>query len=190
MISRWCGIAFQKPDAYCSMDLLQFDIKLEPYPSQPEGKMQLGIEAWINGQEVTPWWNLPLDFDALRESIWNDGAYFIWTCSCGIPECAGLKQPIRVVHSTDRISWLGAPPPIAAFGELHFDKQEYAKAIHRALEQRDYRAGILRAQGEPFDIVAHTASDRGWYEGDVIETTPKFLNKSKPKGPAPKNRRK
>ncbi len=163
------------------MDILQFDIKFERYPTEPEGKLHLGIEAWINGQEVAPWWHLPLDFDALKESAVVYGAYFFWTCSCGHPECAGLREGIQVVHSKDLISWISPPAPIADFGDLHFDRVAYKQAIDRALAQRDYQADLHHANGQVFEFVAHRAEDRGWYEGESVVVPPRFLTKVRPK---------
>jgi hypothetical protein len=86
-----------------------------------------------------------------------------------------------VVHSEALISWIGSPAPIAAFGDLHFDRVAYKQAIDRALAQRDYQADLHHANGETFEFVAHRAVDRGWYEGESVVVPPRFLAKVRPK---------
>ena len=40
-----------------------------------------------------------VDLNQLRSSLDDNGTFFIWTCSCGTPGCAGLFHGIRVSHS-------------------------------------------------------------------------------------------
>lgn len=40
-----------------------------------------------------------IDLNQLRSSLDENGNFFIWTCSCGSPGCAGLFNGIHVIHS-------------------------------------------------------------------------------------------
>ena len=46
-----------------------------------------------------------VDLSQLRSSLEEDGTFFIWTCSCGAPGCAGLFNGVRVKHTNDDTSW-------------------------------------------------------------------------------------
>lgn len=46
-----------------------------------------------------------IDLNQLRTSIEEDGTYFIWTCSCGAPGCAGRFHGVHVIHSNDETIW-------------------------------------------------------------------------------------
>lgn len=46
-----------------------------------------------------------IDVDAFMKSLEQDGEFFIFSCCCGIPECAGWKRGIEVLHSEKSIQW-------------------------------------------------------------------------------------
>ena len=46
-----------------------------------------------------------VDLNELKSSLDDNGTFFIWTCSCGAPGCAGLFDGIRVTHSDGVTSW-------------------------------------------------------------------------------------
>ena len=47
-----------------------------------------------------------VDLNQLEESLDNDGTYFIWTCSCGAPGCAGLFDGVVVKHVDGKTTWI------------------------------------------------------------------------------------
>lgn len=57
-----------------------------------------GEQAEINDLEY-------VDLLHLRSSLDENGTFFIWTCSCGAPGCAGLFEGVRVTHSDGVTSW-------------------------------------------------------------------------------------
>jgi hypothetical protein len=162
------------------MDDLRLEIKFERPPSQPEGKFVLAVEGSINGLPIASFEVYPLDLDALKASSVCAGDYYIWTCSCGIPACAGFYHPIVVVHGAETISWLGAPRPIDQLGDLQFDKQAYVQEVNRALQQMKYYAHLYRAQGEPFEFALGTAEDLFWRKEDRVDAS------ALGRGPSPK----
>ncbi|MCO6046764.1 hypothetical protein NG895_22940 [Aeoliella sp. ICT_H6.2] len=46
-----------------------------------------------------------IDLAQLKSSLNNDGTFFIWTCSCGAPGCAGMFDGVRVSHRGDVTNW-------------------------------------------------------------------------------------
>jgi hypothetical protein len=72
-----------------------------------------------------------VDLSALEQSIRQSGEFFIVTCLCGIPACAGIKQGIEVRHGETSTHWI-----VRGLGEtqtFYFDRQEYEAAIRRGI---------------------------------------------------------
>jgi hypothetical protein len=47
----------------------------------------------------------PLDLLQLRTSCVRPGRYFIWTCDCGCPGCAGRSRGVWVSHHDGLADW-------------------------------------------------------------------------------------
>ncbi len=46
-----------------------------------------------------------VDLIQLRSSLDESGTFFIWTCSCGAPGCAGRFDGVQVSHSDGITTW-------------------------------------------------------------------------------------
>lgn len=46
-----------------------------------------------------------VDLDQLESSLTENGTFFIWTCSCGAPGCAGLFDGVLVAHEGENTTW-------------------------------------------------------------------------------------
>lgn len=46
-----------------------------------------------------------LDFEMLKMSLKIDGDYFLFNCSCGIPQCAGYSEGIRTSSNDFFVYW-------------------------------------------------------------------------------------
>lgn len=109
----------------------------------------------INGKNIAP--KNPIDLRQLAKSCQLSGEFFIVTCGCGEPGCAGIEDGIRVSHFTDRICWI-VPEPISVsnltdeeyklhrskptFLQYTFDPASYLSAV---------QAGIREAKSMLFD---------------------------------------
>jgi len=72
-----------------------------------------------------------IDYRALVCSAQAPGGYFIFTCGCGEPGCAGLQAPVEVEHRNDQIFWhMTDPEPERWFT---FGKDQYREAIEAGL---------------------------------------------------------
>jgi len=56
------------------------------------------------------YYELAADLRELEKSAEGDGEFFILTCSCGEPRCAGIRQGIQVSHQRDRVTWVYRRP--------------------------------------------------------------------------------
>ena len=81
-------------------------IKLEPNFKyiKSQGELMLGVYLKIDGQ--SPLRNHEDDFNLYEifQSRQKEGEFFIFTCSCGIPECAGYKG-VNVTHQGGVVEW-------------------------------------------------------------------------------------
>ena len=76
---------------------------------------------------------LATDLLSLERSIHQDGEFFIVTCTCGVPGCAGIREGIRVTRSDNNVHWV-----VRGVGEtqtFYFDPEEYESAIEEGIKQ-------------------------------------------------------
>jgi len=89
------------------MTMNEFEVKLTPdYRELAAKKLYLAFDIAIDG--ASPLQNNDDDFDLLEfiMSTRKDGKYFIWTCSCGVAECAGYVDGIEVHIEGDITNWI------------------------------------------------------------------------------------
>lgn len=132
------------------MNILRINLKFGATPDYPEP--QLAAEAIIDDQTVIPWTDLPVDLLALRASVAQPGHYFIWTCTCGIPECAGLEAGVAVEHTPATIVWTTAEPPFEEPTRFEFAKAAYEVEIARAWAEYVRTIKGYRAAGISFEL--------------------------------------
>jgi hypothetical protein len=75
----------------------QIEVNITPdYREIADKKLYLAFRLQIDGG--SPLQNTDDDFDIVEFilSTRKDGNYFIWTCSCGVPGCAGYLNGIEV----------------------------------------------------------------------------------------------
>jgi hypothetical protein len=73
---------------------------------------ELGDDCWyvtaelIVGRSKLPAFEYgPLDLSELEASCNRPGSYFIWTCDCGCPSCAGRTKGVHVLHDNGLTYW-------------------------------------------------------------------------------------
>jgi len=80
---------------------------------------------------------LAVDLGQLALSLQGDGEFFILTCTCGVPGCAGLESGVQVTHDHKNVHWVVREPgPTRA---LVFDGEAYAQAVQQGLAQFEQR---------------------------------------------------
>jgi hypothetical protein len=73
-----------------------------------------------------------IDLQSLVSSQYSPGDYFIITCTCGLPQCAGITKPIVVTHDGEIIQWVvKSIHPVETY---QFDRIQYQTAIERGLK--------------------------------------------------------
>jgi hypothetical protein len=108
-------------------------------PGDVEHSHELLAEIDVNGMMLTDekTCSTAIDLLALTQSMSNDGRYFIITCTCGDPGCAGIDQGIKVIHNDENVQWLitergcGPEEPM----EFTFNRELYVQSIKDAVTQ-------------------------------------------------------
>ena len=95
----------------------------------------LMTKVLVDGQVLVAYEQLWLgvDIGELRKSMSSDGDFYIVTCSCGEPRCAGIREGIRVYRDTRNVHWV-----VRGFGAtraLVFDREAYATAIEQGIQE-------------------------------------------------------
>jgi len=110
-----------------------------------EGYRNISYKFAIDGSSSTPFHHC-LDLYGLVKSTKHDGEFFIFTCTCGEPECANINFGILVTHEGNFIHWK-VPNPIQQdsesdygdepekYDEFIFERDSYITTIRDALNQ-------------------------------------------------------
>ena len=71
--------------------------------------------------------HITIDYPNLVKSVFEPGKYYLITCTCNVPQCTGINDPIGVTHENQVIRWhITDPRPERRFT---FSKAQYSSAI-------------------------------------------------------------
>ena len=70
---------------------------------QTANEIRLITEIWIDGRYLDE--PHPINLIALMMSIHHPGSHYIFTCECGISDCAGIPEGVVVLHSENKVVW-------------------------------------------------------------------------------------
>ncbi len=109
------------------------------------------VEIEIDGNVLTNFDVYATDLHELIRSSERAGEYFILTCWCGYPGCAGIRRGIQVRHEHGNIFWhLAEPGPKKRFV---FSQSAYRQAIQECIKQGKRSITYRRkANKKPFTI--------------------------------------
>lgn len=96
---------------------------------------QIVTEILIDGKPFTDFKknSYSVDLSALELSIKESGKFYIITCICGYPNCAGIKKGIQVSHEDDCIQWKSYLNNEVK--ECCFNPIEYQIAVTKGIDQ-------------------------------------------------------
>lgn len=87
----------------------------------------------VDGESIVDFSYYATSLAELKDSIQHNGKYFILTCWCGVPDCAGIEQGIQVTHHQDTVKWtITQPKPYRVFT---FSADEYKTIITEGIEK-------------------------------------------------------
>ncbi|MGI0481499.1 hypothetical protein ACN4EE_11995 [Geminocystis sp. CENA526] len=64
----------------------------------------------VDGDSIVDFFYYATSLTELKDSLENNGKYFILTCWCGVPDCAGIEQGIQVTHYQNTVTWTITQP--------------------------------------------------------------------------------
>ena len=86
------------------MDHIRLELAVKAVQMKQKFWMEGELEIYINGEK--PYSDSDVvEYDQFLESLENDGEYFIFSCACGIPECGGWSEKLKVTHKKDGVHW-------------------------------------------------------------------------------------
>ena len=111
------------------MDNLDFDLVL----STSDGDDYLIVALKVNEGSLTDFSYFATDLHELIASKEADGEFYIITCWCGDPGCAGIWQGIRVRHDSGMVQWhVLEPLPVRQYA---FRREAYDETIRSIIKQ-------------------------------------------------------
>ena len=106
----------------------------------------------VDGEPLTDFSYYGICLTELEQSIVKNGEYFIITCWCGVPECAGIEQGIKVYHDQNTIKWTITQPKKQQFT---FSVNDYKTAITQGIAQIKENLAIASQREEKLEIVPY-----------------------------------
>lgn len=116
------------------------------YTIDDSGDQQMTIEPQILVDGLPFHADYTVDIFEATASCRKEGEFFIFTCGCGVPGCAGIYQGVEVLHNDHLIFWKVLNPLIDqnrqsekvemnVKDEFVFSKTQYTEAISKGLEE-------------------------------------------------------
>jgi len=92
-------------------------------------------ELLVDGQLLSDFKkdSLSVDLSALKTATEQSGDFYIVTCICGYPSCAGIKQGIRIDHIGGCVYWVGRI--LDETQTFTFGLEEFRIAVKHGIEQ-------------------------------------------------------
>ena len=137
------------------MDFIGLEVKFETL--QDNAIPELAMKVAVNGVVLAS--DFSIDILALYNSTQESGEHFIWTCSCGIPECAGIYRGVLVSYLEDSVLWQAPKIPFEQVARFEFVKTAYITSVMEGLHEYIRYFKSYRATGIEFDSVPHWQMD-------------------------------
>jgi|GEM_PF-3714356 len=131
------------------MDTIQLEVTFATPPgfTTPE----LALDLAVNGTDPVARAGFPIDILALYNSMREAGEHFIWTCSCGVPGCAGITTGVYVSHTPEAVIWQVPKVPFERASRFEFPKAPYVAAVTAALTEYIRYVKAYSAAGLAFE---------------------------------------
>lgn len=103
------------------MNTINFEVIIEEEKEFPENNKEtwnIGIEGKLDNEKIYKYKEFPINILELIKSKDMSGGFYIFTCSCGIPECGGV-DPIIVKHRNGNTFWTFKK------SNIEFEQKEY-----------------------------------------------------------------
>src|SRR5687767_13214878 len=134
------------------MDQLELEIINDIRPGRLDGIREVCMQIKIDGRLITSGLEYPIDVIQLNKSVAENGDLDIWTCSCGVPMCAGIATRVRINHEKNIVKWRLIDLPFTNDAEYVFDEKEYKSTIHQGWQNFKNAISKNKEQKIKFEI--------------------------------------
>lgn len=134
------------------MNIIGFDVIIEQEKESLINNREtwnIGIEVIIDNHKIHNFKEFPINILDLINSKKNNGDFYIFTCSCGIPECMNI-YPVAIKHKENHVLWNFEK------GSFKFEKHDYQKKIDLVVE--DFLDNYQYLEKEGFGISLYPAT--------------------------------
>jgi hypothetical protein len=115
--------------------------------SEPSG---LEPELVVDGRVLTAFEYGPVDLSQLDQSLRGDGTYFVWTCECGDPGCAGYFEGVEVRHRDGCVDWKSCQTRYSFYADELRQAMADAVSECRRMLAENPKLELLPAQNREF----------------------------------------
>jgi hypothetical protein len=115
----------------------------------------LVAELRIDGQQLGE--KYALDVLQLTRSLAQTGEYFIFTCACGVPSCAGLTAGAQTVVVGDQVSLVGSLPKGGSFAYILSAAQARTAVAEAIYAEKAFLDGACEGEEGEFPVLGFTA---------------------------------
>ncbi len=98
----------------------------------------------------------PISITALTESSIDSDEFYIYTCTCGVPECANIEHGVEVVHEDGLVVWRDRdvkPKRIAVFDRKDYRNEILTKVRQALALYSDLGKGAYLGPGDRLEFV-------------------------------------
>lgn len=159
------------------------EIHVSETPNAPDATDERGcieLQLRVNGIEITDFDGEGIEPCALAAAATQTGEFYIATCGCGEPQCAGIYRGVRVNQSAGIISWEIPVPYVTNKGsnrsqsgvmKYEFSTDNYqaeiAKMVDtlRSLQAREAQGERFSLHGYPGTLVEQIV---GWIDAGIV----------------------
>lgn len=144
------------------MNTIEIHVSEIDEPDKPYERYRIGLQVLIDGIETTKFDGAGIEPCALAAAATQAGEFYIATCGCGMPDCAGIYRGVRVSHSNGIINWEIPVPYLPENG----NGRSTSGVVTYVFSSDNYRAEIAKMVDALRLLQAREPSgDRFWLHG-------------------------
>ena len=122
------------------------------FPKNNHETWNIKIDAFVD-QELL-YKDYPVDLIELIRSKESEGKFFIFTCSCGIPECGGIYEAVKVKYLDKTVTW-----EIPKKTKIEFCAFEYINEINKVINDFIEKYELLESFNVEVQIIPSLFDD-------------------------------
>jgi hypothetical protein len=129
----------------------QLELRLSTHDPDSDGNSYLIVEILVDRSAIVNFGGLATDLNEFERSLKLTGSFYIITCWCGDPGCAGISEAVHVQHEGTVVRWrLVSPKPARTFV---FAQENYQAVLANVISQGKRLIDSLRSSSSKTLVV-------------------------------------